>query len=130
MNEAARDGRRRRERARTAGMTDETVLTLGPTPESDRYLTLGRAIARQCPPGFREARLEAELDPGSSTMRLACTAQDGSETGVNIDPTARTDIHQLLEDIRGRMAEESGGQGWRRCVVTLREGGRFRMDVE
>ena len=109
-------------------MADDTMLTLGRTPEQDRYLMLGRAIARICPPGFEEARLEANLEDGSP-MKLATSAEDGTRFQSDVGETSAVDIRRLLEDIRDNPGEQ-GVRGWRRCTVTLRKGGRFEMDVE
>ena len=109
-------------------MSDETVMTLGPSPGDDVYLNLGRAIAGQCPPGFDEAKLEAELGEGGATMRLACTPEGGSETSLPIEPMAQGQIQELLELIRDKTVGEDKRR-WRSCAVTLRKGGRFQMDV-
>lgn len=110
-------------------MNDETVLSLTPTPGDDAFLALGRAIAAQCPSGFEEAKLAAELGGGVAGMELSCTPASGVEVGVQIDPLAQTHIQALLEPIREKMAGE-GEPLWRKCVVTLRKGGHFQMDVE
>ena len=108
-------------------MSDETVVTLGPTPGDDVYLDLGRAIAGQCPSGFDEARLEADMECGVP-MRLACTPQDGAEAPVELDAAARGRIVELLARIRDTTLREDEGP-WRGCTVILRKGGRFQMDV-
>lgn len=110
-------------------MSEELVLTLGPTPDDDSYLTLGRAIASQCPAGFEEAKLDAELDSAVTTMRLVCTPEGGGETEPRIDPMAQADIQGLLERIRESTLREDDQRRWKRCTVTLRKGGRFQMDV-
>jgi hypothetical protein len=108
----------------------ETILTLGDTPNSDRYLTLGRAIARQCPTGFEEAKLVADLDADPTVRSLNWTAPDGTTGEIGVGPAAETEIGGLLREIRTAMASEEGGQSFRRATVTLRSGGRFRIDVE
>jgi hypothetical protein len=108
----------------------ETILTLGDTPNSDRYLTLGRAIARQCPTGFEEAKLVADLDAETTVRSLDWTAPDGTTGEIGVGPAAETEIGGLLREIRTAMASEEGGQSFRRATVTLRSGGRFRIDVE
>ena len=107
----------------------ETLLTLGDTPNSDRYLTLGRAIARQCPTGFEEARLEADLDSDPPVRSLAWTAADGTTGEVAVAAGTQSEIADLLRDIRTAMESQEGGQTFRRATVTLRSGGRFQMDV-
>jgi hypothetical protein len=109
-------------------MSEELVVTLGPTPGDDVYLNLGRAIASQCPPGFDEAKLDAELGEGGATMSLGCTPAGGAETSLTIDPMAQADIQALLELIRDKTMTEDERR-WRSCEVTLRKGGRFQMDV-
>ena len=108
----------------------ETILTLGDTPNSDRYLTLGRAIARKCPTGFEEAKLEADLDAEPPVRRLDWTMADGTTGEAGVGADAQAEIGGLLRDIRTAMASEEGGQSFRRATVTLRSGGRFQMDVE
>ena len=111
-------------------MSEEFAVTSGPTPGDDVYLSPGRAIAGQCPSGFEEARLEADLSGAAATMRLVCTPQDGAETELPIDPMAQADVQALLERIRdATVREEEAGRRWQRCTVILRKGGRFQMDV-
>ncbi len=107
----------------------ETILTLGDTPNSDRYLTLGRVIARQCPTGFEEAKLEADLEAETVVKSLEWTAPDGATGEVGVGPAALAEIGDLLREIRTVMASQEGGQSFRRATVTLRSGGRFQMDV-
>jgi hypothetical protein len=90
------------------------------------YLQLGRAIAGQCPPGFREARLEAT--PDEDRIDLACTRADGSETAPALDADGRAAIAAALSEVRAAMAE-ADGKSWRSCTVTLAAGGGFAIDV-
>lgn len=90
------------------------------------YLQLGRAIAGQCPPGFKEARLEAT--PDEDRIDLACTPADGSETVPALDADARAAIKAALGEVRAAMAE-ADGKSWRSCTVTLVAGGGFAIDV-
>ena len=110
-------------------MSEELVMTIGPTPGDDVYLTLGRAIASQCPAGFEEAKLEADLGSAAASMRIVCTPEGGGETEPSIDPMAQADIQTLLERIRESTLTEEDQRRWNRCTVTLRKGGHFRMDV-
>ena len=110
-------------------MSEELVMTLGPTPGDDVYLMLGRAIASQCPAGFEEAKLEADLGSAVASLRLACTPEGGAEAEQAIDPMAQADIQSLLERIREGSIGEEEKRRWNRCTVTLRKGGRFQMDV-
>jgi hypothetical protein len=105
-------------------MSDDIVFKLGLPPDEDPYLQLGRAIAGQCPAGFEEARLEAELGEDGAKLQLACTPEGGGETRPAIDQTAHGRIQALLEHIR-----DKDERGWRTCTVTLRKGGGFAMDV-
>ena len=109
-------------------MDDRMMLTLRPSADNDDYLNLGRTIAAQCPAGFAEARLEAELADDGGDLRILCTPEDEGEREVGIDPVAQLRIVQLLRGVRGKMTGEDEVP-WRRCVVTLRKGGHFRMDV-
>lgn len=90
------------------------------------YLQLGRAIAGQCPPGFREARLEAT--PDEDRLEIACTLADGSEAAPALDADARAAIAAALAEVRAAMAE-ADGKSWRSCTVTLVAGGGFAIDV-
>jgi hypothetical protein len=109
-------------------MSDRMVMRLGHTPSDIRNLNLSRAIARRCPTGFAEARLETDFGEGGARMRLACTPEDGSETAIDLDAAVQDEIRALLEEIH--TASEPGGRAWRRCVVTLRKGGGFLMDID
>ncbi|HEV7661309.1 MAG TPA: hypothetical protein VGO55_15830 [Allosphingosinicella sp.] len=90
------------------------------------YLQLGRAIAGQCPPGFKEARLEAT--PDEDRLDLTCTLADGSEAAPALDADARAAIAAALVEVRAAMAE-ADGKSWRSCTVTLVAGGGFAIDV-
>src|SRR4051812_43621881 len=95
----------------------------------DKYLQLGRLIAGQCPNGFREARLEGELDADRADLRLTWTGQDQGENEAPLEGVTVSEIQMALGDIREEMARQSGGDRWRTFVVTLRQGGHFRLDV-
>jgi hypothetical protein len=90
------------------------------------YLQLGRAIAGTCPPGFKEARLEAT--PDEDRLEIACTLADGSQAAPALDAEARAAIGAALAEVRAAMAE-ADGKSWRSCTVTLAAGGGFAMDV-
>ena len=109
-------------------MDDRTMLTLRPSADNDDYLTLGRTIAAQCPPGFEEARLDAELAEDGGELRIFCTPEGEDEREIEIDPVAQVRLVQLLRQIQGKMTSEEDAP-WRKAVVTLRKGGHFRMDV-
>jgi hypothetical protein len=90
------------------------------------YLALGRAIAGQCPPGFKEARLTAA--PDEDRLDLACTLADGSQATPALDADARQGIAAALDEVRQAMVGEDG-KSWRSCTVTLVAGGGFSMEV-
>lgn len=90
------------------------------------YLQLGRAIAGQCPPGFKEARLDAA--PDEDRLDLACTLADGSQVSPPLAGEARHGIGAALAEVREAMAAQDG-KSWRTCTVTLVAGGGFRMEV-
>jgi hypothetical protein len=93
------------------------------------YLALGRLIAASCPVGFATASLRVEVH--EDEMRLSITAVQPDGTEVKLRPggdTAETMIISL-RGIRDAMAREDGGV-WRNCVVTLRAGGHFAIEVE
>ncbi|HVQ07980.1 MAG TPA: hypothetical protein VMS43_06055 [Allosphingosinicella sp.] len=90
------------------------------------YLQLGRAIAGTCPPGFREARLDAA--PGEDRFDVACTLADGSQVTPALAVDARRGIAAALDEVRQAMAGPDG-KSWRSCTVTLVAGGGFSMEV-
>jgi hypothetical protein len=90
------------------------------------YLQLGRAIAGACPPGFKEARLDAA--PDEDRLDLACTMPDGSRVSPPLAGEARQAIGAALGEVRQAMAGEDG-KSWRSCTVTLVAGGGFSMEV-
>jgi hypothetical protein len=90
------------------------------------YLQLGRAVAGSCPPGFREARLDAA--PDEDRLDLLCTLPDGSQVTPALDADARQGIGAALAEVRQAMAE-ADGKSWRSCTVTLVAGGGFSMEV-
>ena len=110
-------------------MDDRTLLTLRPSAGNDEYLTLGRAIAAQCPAGFAEARLEADFDEQGAALSLHCSPDGGVDIAIDPDPVAKVRLVQLLEQIRAKMRAEDEAP-WRKCAVVLRKGGQFQMDVE
>lgn len=93
---------------------------------NDLYLALGRAIAGQCPQGFKEARLQAV--PDADRYRLFCDPAEGERSERELDAEASEAIHPPLAEIRARMAAEDGRR-WRSCTVTLTPGGGFALDV-
>ena len=109
-------------------MSDTIMLSLGSGAGDEVYLALGRAIAGQSPAGFEEAKLEAEPDEAEAALKLACTPEGGGETAVAIDQAAQVRIRELLAEIRDKGVGEDKRR-WRKCVVLLRKGGRFQMDV-
>ena len=90
------------------------------------YLQLGRAIAGTCPPGFKEARLDAA--PDEDRFDIACTLADGSQAMPALDAEARQGIGAALAEVRQAMAGPDG-KSWRSCTVTLVAGGGFSMEV-
>jgi hypothetical protein len=90
------------------------------------YLQLGRAIAGACPPGFKEARLDAA--PDEDRFDVACTTADGSQVTPALDTEARAAIAAALAEVRRAMAGPDG-KSWRTCTVTLVAGGGFSMEV-
>ena len=93
------------------------------------YLALGRLIAGQCPPGFKQAMLDAEIDEERTRLSISSTQADGTEVQMPPSEEAARDILESLRGIREAMAEKDG-RLWRSCTVTLKQGGGFAMDVE
>lgn len=92
------------------------------------HLRLGRAIARCCPPGFREAVLTAAMDQPGAALALTCTPEEGGEWTPVLDEADRVDIRAALTEVRHVMGREDG-RIWRSCTVTLTKGGGFALDV-
>ena len=93
------------------------------------YLALGRLIAGQCPAGFDTATLSMETDGNRTELSIASVLPDGTRVEFQPDAEAARDILESLRGIRNADAREDGTL-WRSCVVTLKAGGRFAMDVE
>ena len=92
------------------------------------YLALGRLIAGECPAGFETASLHMEID--GDQARLSITALQPDGTRVQLQPGASAqDILECLRGIRKAGPREDGAL-WHACVVTLKAGGRFAMEVE
>src|ERR1044072_846189 len=94
------------------------------------YFALGRLIAGEWPAGFATAALTMEIDEESGTRLWTAPVQPDA-TRVQLQPEggAAQDLLESLRGIRNAMAEEDS-RLWRRCVVTLKAGGHFAMDVE
>ena len=93
------------------------------------YLALGRLIASLCPPGFETARLHLESDGEERRLRIDAALPDGTEVRLQPGGADASQLLERLDNIRDAMAREDGAT-WRNCVVTLRAGGHFAMDVE
>ena len=97
--------------------------------EEVAYLALGRLIAGQCPAGFATATLRMETEGDRTALTIAAEQPDGTKVQFQPDPDAARDILESLRGIRNAHAREDGAT-WRSCLVTLRAGGHFAMDVE
>jgi hypothetical protein len=95
----------------------------------DDYLALGRLIAAQCPQGFAQAVLEAQLVGKQADLEIGASMADGTEIEPPLDSAGVHDIHVVLDGIREKMAA-ADGRRWRSCTVTLVAGGGFAMDVK
>jgi hypothetical protein len=94
-----------------------------------RYLALGRLIAAECPAGFATATLRMEAHEDQSRLWINTTQPDGTEVQLHPSEAGARDILESLRGIRKAMAD-AGGALWRSCVVTLKAGGHFAMEVE
>lgn len=95
---------------------------------NDKYLTLGRAIAAQSPPGFLESKLVAVIDGDRADLRISAIMPDTIDLQLGLDEDRSRDIRAALLDLRDAMAE-ADGKAWRTCTVTLKQGGGFALDV-
>lgn len=93
------------------------------------YLALGRLIAGECPAGFATARLRMETEGDQSRLWLDSAQPDGTEVQLQPSDEGARNILESLRGIRKAMAKE-GGAPWRSCVVTLKAGGHFAIEVE
>jgi len=93
------------------------------------YLALGRLIASLCPVGFATASLHVEAHEGDMRLSITATQPDGTEVRLQPGGDAAGTMIESLRGIRDAMAREDGAV-WRNCVVTLRAGGHFAIDVE
>ena len=93
------------------------------------YLGLGRLIAAECPAGFETASLRMETHDGDMQLWITTALPDGTEVKMQPGADAARNIRESLREIRDAMAR-AGGADWQSCVVTLRAGGHFAMEVE
>lgn len=93
------------------------------------YLALGRLIAGECPAGFETASLHMEADGDRARLSITAVQPDGTRVQLQPGAGAAQDILECLRNIRNADAREHGAL-WRSCVVTLKAGGHFAMDVE
>ena len=93
------------------------------------YLALGRLIAGECPAGFEIASLLMETHEEATRMWITATQPDGTKVQMQPGAGPAQDILESLRGIRNEMAREDGA-AWRNCVVTLKAGGGFAMEVE
>jgi hypothetical protein len=93
------------------------------------YLALGRLIAAQCPVGFASASLRMESDENGTRLWIAAAQPDGTKVQLQPGAGAAENLLESLRGIRNAMARE-GGAAWKSCVVTLKAGGHFAMEVE
>jgi hypothetical protein len=95
----------------------------------DYYQTLTHIVSQQCPPGFIEARINAELDDDWARIRLVCVTNDEGEVEAPVRGIELADIHENLDGVREEMASLSGSR-WKSCTFTVLAGGKFRIDVQ
>ena len=93
------------------------------------YLALGRLIAALCPVGFVTASLHMEVHEDEMRLSITATQPDGTEVQFRPGGDTAENMIESLRSIRDAMAREDGAV-WRNCVVTLRAGGHFAIEVE
>ena len=93
------------------------------------YLALGRLIAAECPVGFETASLRMETRDDGPQLWIAAALPDGTNVKMQPGADAARNILESLREIRSAMAR-AGGADWQSCVVTLKAGGHFAMEVE
>jgi len=93
------------------------------------YLALGRLIASECPVGFATASLRMESRDDGPQLWIEAALPDGTNVKLQPGAEAERNIVASLREIRSAMAR-AGGADWQSCVVTLKAGGHFAMEVE
>jgi hypothetical protein len=93
------------------------------------YLALGRLIAAECPAGFATASLHMDSDDRQTSLWIGVTQPDGTRVQFQPGPDAARNLLESLRGIRNATVRE-GGTAWRSCVVTLKAGGHFAIEVE
>jgi hypothetical protein len=93
------------------------------------YLALGRLIAAECPVGFETASLRMETHEYGTQLWIAAALPDGTNVKLQPGAGAARNIVESLREIRHAMAR-GGGADRQSCVVTLKAGGHFAMEVE
>jgi hypothetical protein len=93
------------------------------------YLALGRLIAAECPPGFATASLGMEPHEDRTRLWIVATQPDGTEVQLQPSDDGARNMLESLRGIRRAMAKDDGAL-WRSCVVTLKAGGHFALEVE
>lgn len=95
----------------------------------DLLQDLAHAVSGACPPGYHQARLQAELDEGWAELDLQCTNDQGDQVMSQLPNGSGLKIHVMLDDIREQMARQAGSK-WKSCVFTVQPDGRFKLDVQ
>ena len=93
------------------------------------YLALGRQIAASCPVGFATASLHVDVHEDDVRLSIVAAQPDGTEVQLRPGGDAAETMVASLRGIRDAMAREDGAV-WRNCVVTLKTGGHFAIEVE
>jgi hypothetical protein len=93
------------------------------------YLALGRLIAGECPAGFGTASLHVETCENVGGLRISAEQPDGTKVQLQPRPEMAEAILESLRGIRDAMPRE-GGAVWRSCIVILKAGGGFAMEVQ
>ena len=93
------------------------------------YLALGRLIAVLCPVGFETASLRMETHDSGTQLWITAALPDGTNVKTQPGAGAARNILESLREIRSAMVR-AGGADWQSCMVTLKAGGHFAMEVE
>lgn len=112
-----------------AAATPAFALLAQEDQQVNPYEQLGTLVANTCTAGFRDARLEGELDTDWAQLKLICVNQRGERREENMPALAIAEMHDALDRIREAMARQSGAR-WKTFVFSLASGGRFSFDVE
>ena len=92
------------------------------------YGTIARALRTICPAGFREARMDAEVEDDWTEKTYRYRDAGGWSQGVPVEASLDFAVDDALMALREGMAQ-AGRPKWRSCTFSLGPDGGFAFDV-